>query len=108
MRCGDWLRSGALALAAAHPRRTVSCLIVVAVVSLPTHARAQSMPSRATAAVSWGSVPTEKASVANVAPALLPYFNNGPVFGLPGTEVGDFRHGTQLSGDWGGIRTDLA
>jgi len=64
--------------------------------------------SRATAAGSWGSVPTKKASVANLAPALLPYFNNGPVFGLPGTEAGDFRHGTQLSGDWGGIRTDLA
>src|SRR5258706_2869678 len=65
-------------------------------------------PSRATAADSWGSVPTKKASVANVAPALLPFFNNGPVFGLPGTEVGDFRPRTQLSGDWGGLRTDLA
>ena len=52
--------------------------------------------------------PNAKASVANVAPALLPFFNNGPVFGLPGTEVGDFRPRTQLSGDWGGRRTDLA
>jgi porin len=56
----------------------------------------------------WGPVPTEKASLANLAPALLPYFNNGPVFGLPGTDVGDFWHRTQLSGDWGGVRTDLA
>ena len=64
--------------------------------------------SRATPADSWGPVPTEKVSLANLAPALLPYFNNGPVFGLPGTEVGDFRRRTQLSGDWGGFRTDLA
>jgi porin len=70
---------------------------------------AQNAPgSSATAADSWGSVPAERASVANVAPALLPYFNNGPVFGLPGTEVGDFLRRTQLSGDWGGTRTDLA
>ena len=34
----------------------------------------------------WASVPTEKGSLANLAPVLLPYFNNGPVFGLPGTE----------------------
>jgi len=68
----------------------------------------KTVSSRATAADSWGSVPTKKASVANLAPVLLPFFNNGPVFGLPGTEVGDFRHRTQLSGDWDGIRTDLA
>jgi porin len=64
--------------------------------------------SRATAADSWGPVATKKASVANLAPVFLPFFNNGPVFGLPGTEVGDFRHRTQLSGDWCRIRTDLA
>jgi porin len=57
---------------------------------------------------SWGPVQTEKASVANLAPYLLPYLNNGPVFGLPGTDAGDFWHRTQLSGDWCGIRTDLA
>ncbi|HEX8896005.1 MAG TPA: carbohydrate porin [Terriglobales bacterium] len=55
----------------------------------------------------WGPVPTEKASLANLAPVLLPYFNNGPVFGVSGTEAGDFWHRTQLSGDWGGTRTDL-
>jgi porin len=68
----------------------------------------KSKSSRATPADSWGPVPTEKVSLANLAPFLLPYFNNGPVFGLPGTEVGDFRRRTQLSGDWGGLRTDLA
>ena len=56
----------------------------------------------------WGPVPTEKKSLANLAPVLLPFFNNGPVFGLPGTVVGDFWHRTQLTGDWGGVRTDLA
>jgi len=64
--------------------------------------------SRTTAADPWGPVPTEKVSLANLAPFLLPYFNNGPVFGLPGTGVGEFRRRTQLSGDWGGLRTDLA
>jgi porin len=65
-------------------------------------------PSRANAADPWGPVPTRKASLANLAPYLLPYFNNGPVFGLPGTDSRDFRYRTQLSGDWGGLRTDLA
>ncbi len=68
----------------------------------------KSKSSHATAADAWNAVPTEKISLANLAPFLLPYFNNGPVFGLPGTEVGDFRRRTQLSGDWGGLRTDLA
>lgn len=56
----------------------------------------------------WGQVLTEKASLANLAPILLPFFNNGPVFGLPGTVVGDFWRRTQLTGDWCGVRTDLA
>ncbi len=56
----------------------------------------------------WAPVPTKKASLANVAPLILPYLNNGSVFGLPGTDVGDFWHRTQLSSDWGGARTNLA
>jgi porin len=64
-------------------------------------------PSRATAADAWGPVPTRRASIANLAPAFLLFLNNGPVFGLPGTDAGDFLHRTQLSGDWGGVRTDL-
>src|ERR1700758_3258958 len=56
----------------------------------------------------WGPVQTEQASVANLAPALLPFLNNGPVFGLPGTQVNDFWDRTQLTGDWGGTRTELA
>jgi porin len=55
----------------------------------------------------WGPVPTEEASIANLAPGLLPFFNNGPVFGLPGTVTGDFWDQTQLTGDWGGIRTEM-
>jgi hypothetical protein len=51
--------------------------------------------------------PTERVSLATVAPGLLPYFNNGPVFGLSGTDNGDFWQRTQLSGDWNGARTDL-
>src|SRR5262245_19408145 len=56
----------------------------------------------------WAPVPTEFTSLANVAPGLLSFFNNGPVFGLPGTVVGDFWHRTQLTGEWGGLRSDLA
>src|SRR5258708_14375315 len=65
------------------------------------------LSSSNTADDSWGAVPTKKASLVNVAPVLLPYFNNGPVFGLSGTNVGDFWHPTQLTGDWGGVRTNL-
>jgi len=50
----------------------------------------------------------KKLPIANLAPYLLPCFNNGPVFGPPGTGSRDFRYRTQLSGDWGGLRTDLA
>jgi porin len=79
-------------------------------IAKPTHdndpIKEKTTPSRV--ADSWGPVPTKKASVANLAPYLLPYFNNGPVFGLPGTDSRDFRYRTQLSGDWGGLRTDLA
>ena len=60
------------------------------------------------AATDWGPVQTDKASIANLSPVLLPFFNNGPVFGLPGTVVGDFWQNTQLTGDWGGFRTSLA
>ena len=56
----------------------------------------------------WGPVPTEKTSIANLAPGLLVFFNNAPVFGLPGTVTGSFWDRTQLTGDWGGARTDLA
>jgi porin len=66
------------------------------------------LPTSRQAADLWGPVQTEKASVANLAPVLLRFFNNGTVFGLPGTEVGDFWHRTELTGDWGGVRTDLA
>lgn len=55
----------------------------------------------------WGAVSTKKASLINVAPVLLPYFNNGPVFGVAGTDLSDFWHRTQLTGDWGGVRTNL-
>jgi porin len=56
----------------------------------------------------WGPVRTEKTSIVNLAPGLLPYFNNAPVFGIPGTVTGSFWDRTQLTGDWGGVRTDLA
>lgn len=65
-------------------------------------------PAGEAAAAVWGPVPTEMTSLANVAPGLLPYFNNGPVFGLPGTVTGNFWDRTQLTGDWGGLRTELA
>ena len=56
----------------------------------------------------WGTVPGDKISLVNVAPALLAYFNNGPVFGLPGTNTGSLLSRTQLTGDWGGTRTEWA
>jgi hypothetical protein len=87
----------------ARPLRVALAGIIVA--TMPAHA--QSLPQQAPSDP-WGPVPTGDASIVNVAPFLLPYFNNGSVFGLLGTDVGDFWSRTQLSGDWGGARTDLA
>src|ERR1700760_3264824 len=68
------------------------------------HIDASGEPSQG---VDWGPVATDKPSVANLSPVLLPFFNNGPVFGLPGTVVDDFWQNTQLTGDWGGVRSIL-
>jgi len=65
-------------------------------------------PAPPTRADQWGPVPTYLFSVVNVAPGLLPFFNNAPVFGVSGTVVGNFWQNTQLTGDWGGARTELA
>jgi porin len=56
----------------------------------------------------WQPIPTNYVSVANLAPGLLTFFNNGPVFGIPRTATGDIWNRTQLTGDWGGVRTDWA
>ena len=66
-----------------------------------------SEPQSTTPLENWGPVPTDKESIANLAPGLLPFFNNGPVFGLPGTVTGDFWDQTQLTGDWDGVRTEM-
>ena len=109
-----WLRP------ASRVRRIMICMMLAGII-LPSNAQSGPEPgstvpkptsevdlsSSDSADDSWGAVPTKKASLVNVAPLLLPYFNNGPVFGLPGTEVGDFWHRTQLSGDWNGVRTNL-
>ena len=63
---------------------------------------AEPVPSGRAQADLWGRVPTEEPSIANLAPVLLRYFNNGPAFGLPGTVIGDLLDRTQLTGDWGG------
>jgi len=47
-------------------------------------------------------------SLVDVAPVLLPYFNNAPTFGTPGTRTGALSERTQLSGDWNGTRAELA
>jgi porin len=57
---------------------------------------------------SWGPVSAKKKSLVNMEPWALPFFNNGPVFGVPGTVTGSLRTRTQLTGDWGGHRTNLA
>ena len=58
--------------------------------------------------ISLTKAPTKPLSLVDVAPGLLPFFNNAPVFGLPGTVEGNFWHRTQLLGDLNGRRTDLA
>lgn len=56
----------------------------------------------------FGAVSAPYTSLANVAPGILTWLNGGPVFGLPGTVTGDLSGRTQLTGDWGGQRTELA
>src|SRR5262249_30840061 len=58
--------------------------------------------------ISSASVPPRLLSLTDVAPGLLPFFNNAPVFGLDGTVEGNFWHRTQLLGDLNGHRTNLA
>jgi len=101
--------------------RKIMLCVVLAGIMIPLHAQSPpeqqvvaseqpeeaDLPSGDSATDMWGAVPMKKASLVNVAPVLLPYFNNGPTFGVPGTETGDFWHRTQLSGDWGGVRTNL-
>jgi len=66
-------------------------------------------PAKPCAAASTNATAsTSSVSVVDTAPYLLPFFNNGPVFGLPGTVEGDFWHRTQLIGDPNCKRTDLA
>lgn len=56
----------------------------------------------------WGPVSTQKQSLVNMEPWALPFFNNGPSFGVPGTVTGSPWARTQLTDDWGGARTNLA
>jgi len=72
-----------------------------ATVTAPSRGHGQADP--------WGPVHTDHLSLANAAPVLLPFFNNAPVFGLPGTVANQgIWNNTQISGDWGGRRTELA
>jgi len=56
----------------------------------------------------FGPVDTKYISLANVAPSVFAWFNDGAVFGLPGTRVGGITERTQLTNDWGGLRTKLS
>jgi porin len=71
-------------------------------------APAASGTASGTTVASWGPVPTKKKSLVNLEPWLLPFVNNGPVFGIPGTVTGNLWTRTQLTGAWGGARTRLA
>ena len=91
-------------------RRTL-CIVSLAMSVLCAgviRARAQDQENLANFAhvASAQPAPTERVSLATVAPGLLTYFNNGPVFGIGGTEGGNFWQRTQLSDDWNGVRTD--
>lgn len=56
----------------------------------------------------FGPVSASHLSLANVAPGVYSWFNDGAVFGLPGTQIGGIRERTHLTGDWGGVRTEWA
>jgi porin len=89
----------------------VSRLIIGALVStvlIAAETKSANAQTPGSATDPWGPIPTKNASLVNGAPSLLPYLNNGSVFGISGTDIGDFWHRTQLTGDWGGARTYLA
>src|SRR6476620_6354051 len=87
--------------------KTRSLLLFVLLSFLPT-ASSLAQDSQGYASFQHLSTPSPKKSLVDLAPGLLTFFNNGPVFGIPGTEVGGIWESTQLTGDWGGLRTDLA
>src|SRR6516162_11177326 len=58
--------------------------------------------------ISITKAPAKPLSLVDVAPGLLPFLNNAPVFGLPGTVEGNLWQRTQLLGDVNGHRTDLS
>src|SRR5262249_13418668 len=58
--------------------------------------------------ISSAPAPPRLLSLADAAPGLLPFLNNAPVFGLPGTVEGNFWHRTQLLGGLNGRRMELA
>ena len=60
------------------------------------------------APLEFGPVDAPKLSIANVAPGVYSWFNDGPVFGLPGTRTGSLGERTHLTDDWGGLRTKWA
>ena len=76
--------------------------------STRSSAAAASGTASGTSVVPWGPVPTNKKSLVNLEPWLLPFVNNAPVFGIPGTVTGNLWTRTQLTGNWGGARKDLA
>ena len=56
----------------------------------------------------FGPVDSPHLSIANVAPGAFTFFNDGRVYGLPGTVLGGIDERTHLTGDWGGLRTEMA
>src|SRR6476646_8000578 len=83
-------------------------LLLFIVLSLLLTAPTLAQDSQGYASFEHLSTPSPKKSLVDLAPGLLTFFNNGPVFGVPGTDVGSVWESTQLTGDWGGLRTDLA
>jgi hypothetical protein len=54
------------------------------------------------------TTPSPLLSLVDLAPVLLPYVNNAPAFGTPGTVLGGLGERTQVTGDWDGRRSALA
>jgi porin len=83
-------------------------LLLVILLSLFSTEPSLAQDSQGYASFQHLTTPSAKKSLVDLAPGLLTFFNNGPVFGIPGTELGSIWERTQLTGDWGGLRTDLA
>ena len=67
-------------------------LLLIILLSLLSTEPSLAQDSQGYASFEHLSTPSAKKSLVDLAPGLLTFFNNGPVFGIPGTRHGENEH----------------